>query len=157
MEFNVQTFIDQVVNEEYDRQSVAVDEQQLNQEAIKQGIKYVAEHTGQQHLAQSEWKVSLADDSDPVSVRLETAVINLPLENAKTISKILNVDDTVEVNVYLVCESPDRNRSGLRIDRLASVVAVQDDADSVVEAAQSWIDEQLAAVRQNRSADSADE
>ena len=64
----------------------------------------------------------------------------------------MDVNATAEVNVYLVCETPDINRSGLRIDKLASATALVDDADSVTGAAQQWIDEKLATVRDNIAA-----
>lgn len=89
---------------------------------------------------------------DDTSVRLETSIINLPLMNSKTITKILDVDQDSEVNVYLVCEDPDLNRSGLRIDLCASVTALADDQESVVKMAQEWITTQLTTIQTNREA-----
>lgn len=149
MEINVQEFIDQVMDGQFTQQSETVDDGQVT---VATGIAAMAQAISQQQLAQFEWQVTVPEAEQPVSVRLETIVINLPLVNAKTISKIMDVNATAEVNVYLVCETPDINRSGLRIDKLASATALVDDADSVTGAAQQWIDEKLATVRDNIAA-----
>ncbi|KRM12962.1 hypothetical protein ABTQ33_02480 [Paucilactobacillus suebicus] len=150
MEFNVQTFIDQVTDEQYEKQTVDVSQSDLSKvTVIKKGIVALQSSINDNRLAQYEWQFDVKNVEDPISVRLETGIINLPFENGKTISKILNVTDTLPVNVYLICESPELNRSGLRIDRLASATALADDPDSVTTAAMQWIDEQLTILSDN--------
>lgn len=149
MKLNVQQFIDQVMDGQFDQQSQSVVEGQLS--AIT-GVEALGQSIQKNHLTQFEWQVSVSGSDEPVSVRLETSVINLPLANAKTITKIMDVTADAEVNVYMVCETPDLNRSGLRIDKLASATALVDDPQSVAQAAQQWIDDKITTVQANIAA-----
>lgn len=152
MKINVQTFVDQVLDENYQSKSEKTTVAKLEQEkAISAGLTYISQIAAKNELAQFEWKVKIPG-GDETSVRLETSIINLPLMNAKTITKILDVDQDSEVNVYLVCEDSDLNRSGLRIDLCASVTALADDQESVVKMAKEWITTQLTTIKENREA-----
>lgn len=78
---------------------------------------YVEEQLNLGKLAYGEVKAS---DED-VTLRLETNLINLPYEDAKVISKMMqDQDGTLPINVYLVISSPWVNKSSLRIDEVAS-------------------------------------
>lgn len=149
MKLNVQQFIDQVMDGQFDQQSQSVAEGQLS---AMTGVEALGQSIQKNHLAQFEWQIPVSGSDEPVSVRLETSVINLPLANAKTITKIMDVTADAEVNVYMVCETPDLNRSGLRIDKLASATALVDDPQSVAQAAQQWIDDKITTVQANIAA-----
>ena len=152
MKINVQTFVDQILDEKHQSKNEKTTVAKLEQEkTISDGLTYISQTTAKNELDQFEWKVKMPVGDD-TSVRLETSIINLPLMNSKTITKILDVDQDSEVNVYLVCEDPDLNRSGLRIDLCASVTALADDQESVVKMAQEWITTQLTTIQTNREA-----
>lgn len=54
-----------------------------------------------------------------ITIKLQTSIINLPLEYAKNINKIMVGDGIVPVNVYMIIASPFINKSKMRIDELA--------------------------------------
>lgn len=76
---------------------------------------FMRDQIGKDQLAQAELKLT---DTE-ASVRLEMSVINLPMQDSKTIGKIMETDDEAAINVYAVIETPEINVSGLRIDALA--------------------------------------
>lgn len=150
MKINVQTFVDQILGDQFKTKTEQTTVAKIEKETtIKTGLDYISQITSGNELAQFEWSVKMPDGDD-ASVRLETSVINLPLQDTKTITKILELDQEREVNVYLVCETPDLNRSGLRIDLCASVTALIDDQASVTKLAQEWIKTQLVTIQTNR-------
>ena len=153
MQIKIQQFMEDALDEKITAKVVETDLASIQQvETVTMGLTFVADATKKSEIAQYNWVVDMPE-GEKVSVRIETSVINLPLEDSKTISKILNVEDEAEMNVYLITETPDMNKSGLRIDKLASVTAVQDDTDGVSHSASNWINDQLAAIvdiRQNK-------
>lgn len=152
MKINVQTFVDQVLAEKFQVKKETITAAKIKQaKAIETGLTYISEHASKNELAQFEWTVKMPV-GEPVSVRLETSVINLPLMNSKTITKILDVDEDREVNAYLVCEAADLNRSGLRIDQCVSVTSLLDDQASAVQMAEKWITTQLTTIQTTREA-----
>ena len=54
-----------------------------------------------------------------ITIKLQMSIINLPLEYAKNINKIMVGDGVVPVNVYKIIASPFINKSKMRIDELA--------------------------------------
>jgi hypothetical protein len=68
---------------------------------------------------------------EPISLRLESSLINLPLRYVNAISKIVINDPDTEVTLYMIVEHPKVTQSGLRIDAAATVAAYLDDPDSV--------------------------
>jgi len=153
MQIKIQQFMDDVLDEKITAKVVKTDLATMQQvDTVKMGLNFIAKTTSNNEIAQYNWVVDMPE-GEKVSIRIETSVINLPLEDTKTISKILNVEDESEMNVYLIAETPDMNKSGLRIDKVASVMAVQDDIEGVSHSASNWVNDQLAAIveiRQNK-------
>lgn len=153
MQIKIQQFMDDVLDEKITAKVVKTDFATMQQvDTVKMGLNFIAKTTSNNEIAQYNWVVDMPE-GEKVSIRIETSVINLPLEDTKTISKILNVEDAAEMNVYLIAETPDMNKSGLRIDKVASVMAVQDDIEGVSHSASNWVNDQLAAIveiRQNK-------
>lgn len=156
MKIKVQTFVDQVLADQFQIKKETTTVAKVEQDkAIQAGLEYIRDNASKNDLSQFEWTVKLAA-GEPVSVRLETSIINLPLMNSKTITKLLDVDEDREVNVYLVCEDADLNRSGLRIDLCASVGALMDDPNSATQMAKEWITTQLTTIQTNRETAAAE-
>lgn len=153
MQIKIQQFMDDVLDEKITAKVVKTDLATMQQvDTVKMGLNFIAKTTSNNEIAQYNWVVDMPE-GEKVSIRIETSVINLPLEDTKTISKILNVEDESEMNVYLIAETPDMNKSGLRIDKVASVMAVQDDIEGVSHSASNWVNDQLASIveiRQNK-------
>jgi len=153
MQIKIQQFMDDVLDEKITAKVVKTDLATMQQvDTVKMGLNFIAKTTSNNEIAQYNWVVDMPE-GEKVSIRIETSVINLPLEDTKTISKILNVEDESEMNVYLIAETPDMNKSGLRIDKVASVMAVQDDIEGVSHSASNWVNDQLALIveiRQNK-------
>jgi hypothetical protein len=68
---------------------------------------------------------------EPIYLRLESSLINLPLRYVNNISKIVINDEPSDVKLYMIVEHPLVTQSGLRIDTAATVAAYLDDPDSV--------------------------
>ena len=89
---------------------------------------------------------------DPVSVRLEANLINVPMGEAERLDvKLLDQEPEYPVNLYMVMESADVNKSGLRIDELANDTDQGGSITALVERAQEWMAEHLAAVAENQA------
>lgn len=76
-------------------------------------------------------------------------MINLPFQDAKIISKMLQDEETLPVNVYLVIVSPLVNQSGLRIDEVASADDYVGNVANYLDMMNNWVSEHLAAVKEN--------
>ncbi|MCT3573457.1 hypothetical protein [Levilactobacillus brevis] len=100
---------------------------------------FIREQIGADKLAQAELKVTDAE----MSVRLELSVINLPLQDTKTIGKIMETSGEADLNVYAVIESPDINVSGLRIDALAPATTYVEQAKVADESLHDWLNLQI--------------
>jgi len=112
---------------------------------------FIREQIGKDQLAQAELKVT---DTD-VSVRLEMSVLNLPMQDSKTIGKILETSEEADLNVYAVIETPDINVSGLRIDALAPADTYVDQAQVADQSLHDWLGlqiEKLQAAETNKDA-----
>lgn len=89
---------------------------------------------------------------DPVSFRLENNLINVPLAEAERLDpKLLDKGPAYPVNIYMVVESADVNRSGLRIDELANEADQSQAAASLAAKIQPWLADHLAAVMEARA------
>lgn len=117
----------------------------------KTAIQGILDHLAKGELARQNWTVKTRGDS--ISVRLECNLINIPMDEALRLDgKLLNADSSYPVNVYLVAESPDVNRTGLRIDSLVDNPTADVDVNALAEQAQLWVVEKLGMVTQNRQA-----
>ena len=65
--------------------------------------------------------------------------------------KLLDKEITYPVNLYMVMESEDVNKSGLRIDELANETDLAGDVDVLIKRLQEWLAEHLADVMEARA------
>ena len=94
---------------------------------------------------------------DPVSVRLEMNLINVPMAEAQRLDpKLLERDQPYPVKVYMIVEGEQLNQSGLRIDELGDADAVSDQPNSFVTPLGEWLANQLSALTQSRAAQEED-
>ena len=106
------------------------------------------------YLAQYEWVVRLRKGT-PVSVRLEVNLINVPVKDAARLDgKLLAADEASGLNLYMVAEGEELNKSGLRIDQLATEAQLATaDVASLLPPLQEWVAQQLAQTMENRQAE----
>ena len=91
----------------------------------------------------------------PVSIRLEMNLINVPVKDAARLDgKLLENEPTYGVNLYMVAEGDELNKSGLRIDLLADEVQLATASPAtLVKGLQEWVAAQLAQTMENRTAE----
>lgn len=119
---------------------------------IKQGLQFIDDQLASGYLCQYEWTVKMPVGDD-LSVCLETNLINIPMKEAKRLDpKLLDREPTYSVNVYMVAEGDKLNRSGLRIDELASGEQFSPN-DTLITKFQEWVAGQLAMTTENRQDD----
>lgn len=117
---------------------------------IAKAVQNILDHLSNNELARQDWTVKVRG-GDAISVRLECNLINIPMDEALRLDgKLLDSEKHYPVNVYLVAESPDLNRTGLRIDSLVDHPDGSEDAPNLASKAQVWIVEKLGLVAQNR-------
>ena len=118
---------------------------------LKAAIQFMLDQFDKGYLGQYNLDVKMKK-GDPVSVRLEANLINVPMGEAERLDgKLLDQGPEYPVNLYMVMESADVNKSGLRIDELANDTDQGGIITSLVERAQGWMAEHLAAVAENRA------
>lgn len=114
-------------------------------------IKYVIEQLDTGHLGRYEMNVKMKK-GDLVSLRLETNLINVPMAEAERLDgKLLDRELKYPVNIYMVMESEDVNKSGLRIDELANETDQTGSVTMLVTKAQQWVAEHLADIVEARA------
>ncbi|GAD16930.1 hypothetical protein [Lentilactobacillus otakiensis] len=149
LEKDVASFVDDVVNEKIEGKSFSkkLDEIMADPAKVMQPVyDYVEEQLNLGKLAYGEVKAS---DED-VTLRLETNLINLPYEDAKVISKMMqDQDGTLPINVYLVISSPWVNKSSLRIDEVASADDYVGNVANYLDQMNNWVSEHLDMVKEN--------
>ncbi|ANZ57472.1 hypothetical protein BGL34_06240 [Fructilactobacillus lindneri] len=89
-----------------------------------------------------------------VCIKLQTSIINLPLNYSKNINKIMVGDGDVDVNVYMIITSPNINKSKLRIDELDDSVSFLEKATGEdLERFVAWTKDQLEIISGNKKAE----
>ncbi|MFK5676143.1 hypothetical protein [Ligilactobacillus sp. LYQ60] len=151
MEIKVATFIDQVTaGMTQETVTAGVEEYaRLGSERVAAVlVDGLTKHVAKNELVQSSVTTQFAGEQ--VTLRLETGIINLPAEN---ITKVANFfddpDESVPVNAYLVVKSSAINRSGLRIDKVASVAAVLSAPNDVIAKLTIMLAEKQAVIEKN--------
>lgn len=148
MNRDVTSFIADVTNEKVEHKTVNIKLADLvakPDETMAPIYEFVEEQLNLGKLGYGEVQV---DDAD-VNIRLETNLINLPLQDIKRIDKMISDEDTLPVNVYLVMSSPYVNVSSLRIDEVASADEFIEDMDHYLPMMNTWLADHLAAVQEN--------
>ncbi|AQW21296.1 hypothetical protein PL11_004825 [Lentilactobacillus curieae] len=125
--------------------------QKIDAKAIKPIIDYMVSHLkeGNQEVV-SEIKVA---DDDTAVFRLESNLINLPLDEIDRINKMISDQESLPVNVYLVVVSEFVNQSGLRIDEVTSADDFIADPDSFSATITDWISEKATAIAENKASE----
>lgn len=114
-------------------------------------IKFVLDQLSQGSLGQYLISVKMKK-GDPVSLRFEPNLINVPLAEAERLDgKLLDKGPAYPVNLYMVMESDDVNKSGLRIDELANETDQAGSVTVLVKKAQEWVAEHLGDVMEARA------
>ncbi|KRL85128.1 hypothetical protein FC32_GL000171 [Ligilactobacillus apodemi DSM 16634 = JCM 16172] len=118
MKVKVSDFIDEITEEKFNRDSILATLDQVEEFGIADSLAPVMEKMvdalQQEKLEQAELAIEGSDD--PIYVRLETGIINLPFENINRVANFFDdLTAEVPVNIYLVVVSPDLNASGLHI------------------------------------------
>lgn len=109
----------------------------------------LAEYVQKGELVSAELVVS---GDEPISLRVETNIINLPVKYVNAISKIIINDPATDVNLYMIVEHPLVTRSGLRIELAASVAAYLDDEESVQMKIANFFTKELQSIQEAKKA-----
>ncbi|AMS07856.1 hypothetical protein [Limosilactobacillus oris] len=152
MKMTVADYLGQVTGDRVVREKVTKTAAQAQQKTtLKAAIQFMLDQFDKGYLGQYNLDVKMKK-GDPVSVRLEANLINVPMGEAERLDvKLLDQEPEYPVNLYMVMESADVNKSGLRIDELANDTDQGGSITALVERAQEWIAEHLAAVAENRA------
>ena len=152
MKMTVVDYLGQVTGDRVVREKVTKTAAQAQQKTtLKAAIQFMLDQFDKGYLGQYNLDVKMKK-GDPVSVRLEANLINVPMGEAERLDvKLLDQEPEYPVNLYMVMESADVNKSGLRIDELANDTDQGGSITALVERAQEWIAEHLAAVAENRA------
>jgi hypothetical protein len=148
MQRDVASFIEDVTNEKIPGKSISQKLAAILADpgaAMQPVYAFVEEQLNLGKLGYGELKVSDVD----ATIRLETNLINLPLQEPARISKMISDQDELAVNVYLVITSPLVNQSGLRIDEVASAGDFIGHVDDYSKTMNDWVVEKLTAVQAN--------
>ena len=153
MEFTYEDYLAQLTSDHVQTANVATTAAKIQQAAvIKKGLQFIEDQLASGYLCGYEWNVKMPVGDD-LSVRLETNLINIPMKEAERLdSKLLDRDPAYPVNVYMVAEGDQLNKSGLRIDELAGGADFENNA-ALVTKFQEWVADQLAMATENRQAD----
>lgn len=132
MEIQVQKIVDMVPAEQIHTMTVAKTPAAIKEEGLAAALGEVLDNfeasVAADQMTQANLTVSTAV---PVTFRLETNVVNLPLADSNKLYQFFDLDATAPVNVYLVVESDDINVSHLRIDEVAPVTEFLSHQDQV--------------------------
>lgn len=152
MKMTVADYLGQVTGDRVVKETVAKTAAQAQQKTtLKATIQFMLDQFDKGYLGQYNLDVKMKK-GDPVSVRLEANLINVPMGEAERLDgKLLDQEPEYPVNLYMVMESADVNKSGLRIDELANDTDQGGSITALVERAQEWMAEHLAAVAENRA------
>ncbi|WP_242364184.1 hypothetical protein [Limosilactobacillus antri] len=152
MKMTVADYLGQVTGNRVVKENVAKTAAQAQQKTtLKAAIQFMLDQFDKGYLGQYNIDVKMKT-GDPVSVRLEANLINIPMAEAERLDgKLLDQGPEYPVNLYMVMESADVNKSGLRIDELANDTDQGGSLATLVERAQGWLAEHLAVVAEARA------
>lgn len=152
MKMTVADYLGQVTGDRVVREKVTKTAAQAQQKTtLKAAIQFMLDQFDKGYLGQYNLDVKMKK-GDPMSVRLEANLINVPMGEAERLDvKLLDQEPEYPVNLYMVMESADVNKSGLRIDELANDTDQGGSITALVERAQEWMAEHLAAVAENQA------
>lgn len=150
MKYTAEKMVAVLSDEQFTNEITEIKESDLvDKKTIESGLTFIEKQANDGKLVRYEWQVTMKKGA-AISVALETNIINLPMSDAKVLSKIVTTTDEQPVNVYMVCRSEDVNKSGLRIDKLLAVDELPQSQSTAVDEILEWLDTQLIAIHDNR-------
>ncbi|MCI1974333.1 MAG: hypothetical protein LKJ51_00225 [Limosilactobacillus sp.] len=152
MKLTVADYLDQLAGGKTITTEVETTASKVQQKApLKKAVETVVDALDTGHLGKYQITIKVRK-GDPVVFHLDTNLINIPMAEAERLDvKLLDKEISYPVNLYMVMESEDVNKSGLRIDELANETDLSGDIDSLVERLQEWLAEHLADVMEARA------
>lgn len=153
MKLTVADYLDQLASDKVIVTEEETTASKVQQKApLKKAIEKVIDDLDTGHLSKYQISVRLRK-GDPVNFHLDTNLINIPMAEAERLDgKLLDKEISYPVNIYMVMESPDVNKSGLRIDQLANETDQSASVDELVTRLQEWLASHLADVMEARTA-----
>lgn len=125
--------------------------QTQQKKVLTAAVEFMLDQFDKGYLGQYRFNVRMRK-GDPVSFRLESNLINVPMDEAERLDpKLLDKGPAYPVNLYMVVESDDVNKSGLRIDELANETDQAQAASALVAKLHPWLADHLAAVMEARA------
>lgn len=151
MELEGNALIESLKQEEVITKSyTAADQSTVNLDDL---FNFVTETLQKNQLVSAEIVIS---GDEPIRLRLESNLINLPLRYVNGISKIIVNEPAKPVNLYMIVESPYVSHSKLRIDYAATVTAYLEDFESVATKIAQYFDGKLALINETKLAAEAE-
>ena len=143
MQLTGNDFIAAIKDEQYEVKSfTAADQATVNLDDL---FTYAEKAMADNKLFSAELLIS---GDEPISLRLETGLINLPIRYTNAISKIVINDPETDVTLYMIVEHPLVTKSGLRIETAATVAAFLDDPETVEAKIAAFFDKELTAINE---------
>ncbi|KRL12795.1 hypothetical protein [Schleiferilactobacillus perolens] len=122
MEIQVQKIVDMVPAEQVHTVTITKTPAQIKKEGLTSVLSSLLDNFEASVSAEQMTQANLTIATEvPVTFRLETNVINLPLADSNKLYQFFDLNATAPVNVYFITESDDINVSHLRIDEMATV------------------------------------
>ncbi|MBD7894896.1 hypothetical protein H9564_04075 [Limosilactobacillus sp. Sa3CUN2] len=152
MKLTVADYLDQLSGEKTIVTETETTTSKVQQKSVlKKAIESVIDALDTGHLGKYQITIRVKK-GDPVIFHLDTNLINIPMAEAERLDrKLLDKEITYPVNLYMVMESEDVNKSGLRIDELANETDLAGDVDVLIKRLQEWLAEHLADVMEARA------
>ncbi|KRN04584.1 hypothetical protein [Holzapfeliella floricola] len=145
---NVLNFVELIKEDKYQKQLTTMKRSELNKTKLKkfvhETLMAVTESLNSGYMAQHQLHL---EGRRPLTVGVETGIVNLPYENIDKVTKIMTEEDNREVAVYLTASSDFLNKSGFRIDQLATADDVISDEQSFESQMISWVEEKMQLVK----------
>lgn len=152
MKLTVDDYLKMVTEDKVQVQDADLTATQAQQKKnLTTAVDFMLEQLDKGYLGQYRFNVRMRK-GDPVSFRLENNLINIPMDEAERLDpKLLDKEPAYPVNLYMVVESEDVNKSGLRIDELANETDQNQGSNPLVAKLQPWLADHLAAVMEARA------
>ncbi|WP_251573867.1 hypothetical protein [Limosilactobacillus agrestimuris] len=152
MKLTVADYLDQLSGEKTIVTETETTASKVQQKSVlKKAIEAVIDALDTGHLGKYQITIRVKKGA-PVIFHLDTNLINIPMAEAERLDgKLLDKEITYPVNLYMVMESEDVNKSGLRIDELANETDLAGDVDVLIKRLQEWLAEHLADVMEARA------
>ncbi|USS91862.1 hypothetical protein [Fructobacillus americanaquae] len=148
MSINGQAIIDQIEEQNYVQETLAVkDGQSIDLDALFSAFLPLAQ---KENLAMAKADIDGGIEEGGTTFSLEVNVINLPLRYANQEKKLVYTDQDYDLQVYTIVDSPNVSKSRLKIAKLSSLAALLDDSDGVFAKAAAWFDDQLQVIMENQ-------